>query len=364
MIRRFKGDFGYRVLVGILIACLAACSGDEPLTYEPPPVGTPDTPYWYQLGDSVFWFTSVDSLASAQVLKDAPKDAKSDVLFALRDLGWRMTVERTRMMQRPGEPQDLSQQLFAMEQVEGAVSPVRQYGRFRETFWQTEEPVLLALMPGLKASDGGLPQYFWPASLVVVWQTGVTAQEGKNLIDSLGCEILTSPALVRQYWIDRSWACSLPAGADLFRWLRLLNDDPRILLAHPVTTRRDPPVPDQRIVRRMTPLVQSEPEPAIGKLSDPLKIAYEIAFFSGNTIHVKQAAKVTLDQFRFRIVITLPADDLDAYAALIEEYGGEMIQSRKYRIEAWVPYARLLDLAADDRVKNIKEVRTDNLLGN
>jgi hypothetical protein len=357
-------NIGFRMVSGLLIVCLAACAGDESLTYQPPPQGVPDTPYWYQVGDSVLWFTKVDSMASAQVAKGAPKEAKSEVLFALRDLGWRMTVDRTRLMQRPGEPQDLSQQLFALEQVEEGASPVYNLGRFRDVFWQEDEPVLLGHLCGLKLYDGGLPLYYWPSSFAVIWQTGVTAQECKSLLDSLGCETLTSPRLVRQYWIDRSWACTLPAGAELFTWLRFLNTDRRVSLAHPVATRRDPPVPDQRVIRKFAPLVQRESAPELAKISEPLKTAYEVAFFSGNTIHVKQAARVATDQYRFRTFLTVTADNLEAYAALVEEYGGQMIQARKYRIEAWVPYARLLDLAADDRVTRIQEVRSDNLLGN
>jgi hypothetical protein len=251
-----------------------------------------------------------------------------------------------------------------MEQVDLAVSPVKQHGRFREIFWQGENPVFLGLLPGLKQYDDGAPLYYWPASLVVVWQTGVKAKECEKLLDSLGCEILSSPRMVRNYWIDRSWACTLPVGAELFTWLRLLNDDPRVLLAHPVVTRREPPVPDQRIIRRMAPEVRLELGSEWQKLSDPLKTAYEIAFFSGSTAYIKQAVKMATDRFRFRIAIVVTSDNQESYAGLIDEYDGEIVQAFKFRIDAWLPFVRLPDLAADDRVKSIKEVRSDNLLGN
>lgn len=345
--------------------CLSVWTGcsdsDLPFSYEAPPAGVPDTPYWFPIRDTLFWYRPDDSVSLVQMHAAMSKADKSAALQSVRKLGWRMTVERTRALLHPQEAQELSQSLFAVERVEDAVTPVTQHGRFRRVFWKGTDTTLLGWLPGLRASGRETVQYYWPSAVGVVWKPGMRAIEADHLIDSLGFQVVTPSSLTQNYWVERAWAVMLPAGADLFTWLRWFNRDPRVHVAHPILAVRDPPMPDQRILRRFVPVPDSLEPAAFDKLTPPLRKAWEISQFCGHTGFVVENTLVQTDGQRLRVRITLASGSREAAAEIIQQAGGELIESRPLEVEAWIPYQGMPVCAADLRVQKLEEVKANVL---
>jgi hypothetical protein len=352
------------ILLGACLGILSACYGaDAPFTYEKPPAGTPDTPYWFRLEDSLVYYQANDSLAMVQIPARLSAADKSAALLAVRKLGWRMTVERTGAMMHPTDPQEMSQTLFAVERMDGAVTPIAHYGKFHQAFWNGSDTTLLGWLPGLRPAGQDFVQYFWPSVLIVVWAPGMRAVDAEALIDSLGFSVVAPTGLVQSYWVDRAWAVRLPAGAEVFTWLRWFNRDSRVHLAHPVLTVREPPMPDQRILRRFPPRPDSLVFAHFSKLTLPLYNAWAISQFCGHTQFVMESTGADADGLRLRVRITLKSAGPETVAGLMNQVGGELIRSGSSEAEAWIPYQALRACAADTLVVRIEEVR-GNMLEN
>lgn len=349
-------------LAFLCLAALGACSsGGAPLSYEPPPAGVPDTPYWYRIGDSLFWYQPADSHAVVQVKAESTPARRSEALLALRELGWRMAVLRTSGLSRTPDPQELSQTLFAVDRVGEAASYVAQYGKFRRSFWNRSDTTFMGLLPGLIPAGQEQVYYYWPCAVAVVWNPGTREADVRKLADSLGLQIATPQALSQYYWVERTWSLLLPPGSELFTWLRLLNRDPRVQLAHPVQTMREPPMPDQRIIRRFPPRPGGLLPAGVEKFSEALRMSWVISQFCGHTRLVQATSGAQADGERLRVRITLlsaPANFIPSIVAA----GGEVIESGPLEVEAWIPYLNLPACAADSRVQKVDEVR-ENLLG-
>jgi hypothetical protein len=342
----------------LFILALTACGAME--TQEQRPEGVPETPYWYTLGTQVFWYLPADSLAVVQMREHSSPDVVSDVLYELRDMGWRLTVERGPSLRRPGDDQSLDQRILQVERLKRAVSPQSDRRQFERRFWRVkgdQEPgPLLGILPGL-LQDGEQPaQYFWPSSVGIVWGIKPTAQEAKAWLDSLGCHVITSSQLVNPYFIQRAWAIELPGGAELFKWIRRFNADERVRLALPLMAVREPPAVDHRILQRMPGPAETEP-PEFAKLSPILKQSYVIAHFSGTTIHAASTTDIHVDGHRFCVRIETVQPSAAADSALVAQHKGEILSQSGKRLEAWIPYAEIPALAADTLVKRLEMVR-------
>ncbi len=363
-----RNGLGCTLLVLSLTCFSGGCGGagsdsaspNAGLPYVPPPEGVPATPYWYVINDSVFWYETHDSLALAQMRPESPPERKTASLFALRDLGWRMAVDRGPALQRSGDPQGLEQQVFLLErQAEaGALYDNPRLERlYRSDPRSGGPPALAGVLPGMQHYARGPVLYWWPATVAVVWSPLITAIQANSLLDSLGCINLSNSQLTYQYFVQRGWSVALPAGADLFAWLRMFNADPRVVLAHPVSAMRDPPAADYRLIRRIEGKPIDEPD-GFHKLSEPLKNAYYIAHFSGSTVYSKGTFGIGVDGNRFKIQITTSRDDPAADSQLVTDVGGSVVQRIKFLVTAWIPYGSIPALAADSTVKKLVDVKS------
>lgn len=345
------------MLVGLILASLVcSCSRREALQYEHPPAGIPDTPYWYAVGDSLIWYLAADSQGILQMTTESTPNARSEALVAVRQLGWRMSVQRNGMS-RAGDAQELSQTHFALDRVDLAPSMIDNYGAFRESFWRAPDTTLLALLPALRLQGKGLPQYFWPSALVVVWRPGAREAELRARVDSLGLTVHAPLGLAQNYWVERSWTLFLPAGADLFTWLRWFNREPHAHVAYPLLARTDQPYPDPRIPRRFPLEPDSLIPSGVEKFSQPLRMAWEISTFCGHTDYVEDNASVEASGGRLRVIFKCTSDqDL---AVAIKDAGGEVLASTRNTLEAWVPYDKLAGVAASAAVISVEDVRAN-----
>ncbi len=328
------------------------------MSYEPPPAGTPDTPYWYTIGDSLFWYLPADSQGVVQMTSESTPDERSAALFLVRDLGWRMSVQRTGLS-RPTDAQELSQANFAVDRVDLAASMIDNYGAFRESFWSGSDTTLLGLLPGLRQSGSGPPQCFWPSTFAVVWKPGTREVDTRAIVDSLGFKVLMPLTLAQNYWVERAWTVQLPAGVELFTWLRWFNRHPLVHLAHPVLTSRDLPTSDFRIVRRFPLPPDRLIPPGVEKFTPLLKTCWDIATFCGHTDFVEDNLGAAAEAGRLRVLFKWSGDyDLSTE---IKSAGGDVLASKQNTMEAWVPYDKLAALAAASSVTSVEEVRANYL---
>jgi len=319
-----------------------------------PPPGVPDTPYWYVVGDSTYWYQPADSLATVELQEGAPSDSAEMILYDLRDMGWRMTALRGPALRHAGMYQELAQNVFQVERLADAVSPVTDWGAFEKRFKPEgkagDGSIFMSLLPGLKDRGEGKTIYYWPSCAGVTWSHKTTAVEAAAWLDSLGCRVLTSPQVGNTYYVDRSWAIELPPGAQLFDWLRKLNSDPRVVAAHPISALADPPFPDARQIRD----AEREPDPPeFERMAPALRRAYWIAHFAGNPVYATRVTHIPSRFDKFNVIITREQGDETPPEVLVERYGGRLGLSHENRIDAWIPYSRLPDLATDPAVKNI-----------
>jgi hypothetical protein len=337
---------------------LTACGAME--NQEQPPEGIPDTPFWYTVGDSVVWFEPADSLAVVQMRENTSPEATSEALYELRDLGWRLTVERGPALRRPGEDQSLEQRLLQVERLQNAVSPLADRRQFERRFWRSkgdQEPgPLLGILPGLLPNGEPPADYFWPSCVGIVWGRKPTAREAEAWLDSLECRVLTSSQFVNAYYVQRAWAVELPAGADLFRWVRRFNRDERVRLALPLLALREPPAVDHRVLRRMPGPDEPEP-PQFAKLTPGLKRAYEVAHFSGTTQHAVSVTDIAIERQRFRVLIQTSQASAAADSALVARHRGQVIAQSGRRLEAWIPFEEVPALAGDTLVQRVDVVK-------
>ena len=345
--------------LSLMTILTTSCSQEAGLEYEHPPAGVPDTPYWYTIGDSLFWYLPSDSSGMLQMSAESTPDERSQTLMAVRKLGWRMAVQRTGMT-RSTEAQDLSQDHFAMDRVDLAPTMIDNYGAFRESFWSGPDTTLLALLPALRLQGSGPPQYYWPSAFVVVWKPGTRETEMRAKVDSLGLEVYMPLAMAQNYWVDRSWTIFLSAGVDVFTWLRWFNREPHVHVAYPLLSTRDEPYPDQRIPRRFAIKPDSLIPPGVEKCSPSLRMAWEIATFCGHTDFIEDNTSVAASEGRMRVMFRWSGDSDPV--AQIKEAGGEVLSATHKSIEAWVPYDKLPALAASPAVTSAEEVRA-NILG-
>ena len=124
---------------------------------------------------------------------------------------------------------------------------------------------------------------------------------------------------------------------------------------------RDLPTVDQRILRRLRTVVGPASPAGYEKITKELIKAHDIAFFEDNTQNVRHAANVSFNASGFRVSVIVVSDSVESYAGLVSDYGGTLEDSRKFRIEAWIPFVRLIDFAADDRVKKINHFKFNAL---
>lgn len=322
-----------------------------------PPAGVPETPYWYSTPDSVFWYLPAESLAVAQFREGTPPNAVQEVLYKLRELGWRMTVARGPALQRAGEEQSLSQRLYQLERVDNrAVSPAKNWRKFRR-FWPSEdEPAaLMGMIPGLLEAGKAPPKYYWPNCLCVVWSDKATEKSARAWLDSLGCRLLSTPQFTQQYYVQRAWATELPAGGELFVWLRKLNADDRVSDAHPIMAMYEPPYPDFRRVTKASQAKNSEPE-EFRKMSPLVRRSYHIAQFAGSALQAANVTNLPRDGASFHVDITMALTSTDD-SLLVVKHSGRVISSSSHRISAWIPYQELPALATESAVKTIAEPR-------
>jgi hypothetical protein len=346
------------VLLG-LVACAggllpAGCAGIP--QSGPRPSGIPDTPYWFPTADSSMWYLPAESLVVIQLAPGSDPHIVTDVLYALRDLGWRMTVTRGPALRMGGVEQGLSQQLMQLERVGRAVSPTHSRGRIEARFWPRghagEAPLLVGILPGLRAFGREPVLYFWPSTLAVVWSKLTTAVQVHAWLDSLGCRTVTSPGFAHQYFVQRTWAVELPPGAELFTWLRRFDADPRVSLVYPIRSTIEPAAPDSRMARRLRGKDVPDPE-GFEKLSTALQQAYYTANFSGRTAHVEGVQK-RASELRVKITTTSsPTLGPD----FVQPYGGELIKRGATWMEAWVPFSSIPDLVRDTSVQGVVEVK-------
>lgn len=339
---------------------ISACSSSgDSYTYEHPPAGIIDTPYWFTVQDTLFWYAPYDSLGILQVTQESSEEGRTAALRAAREMGWRMTVNRSAGLTRGEDPQALTQTLYALERVGEAASPILQYDRFQDAFWSGKDTVVTGLLPGMRLKGEGPPQYFWPSELIVVWKPGLREPQVRALIDSLALKVSTPMALAQYYYVERAWAIDIPPGKDVFTWVRWFNKDPRVSIAYPVSSTREPASPDQRWTRRFPPRPDTlEPE-GVNKLPPLLKSAWEIATFSGHAGFVEENTGLAVLPDRIRVRLLGSPTELKA---VIDSAGGcEVVETKPDFIEVWVPYQILPDLASNSAVKGVLEVKP-NLL--
>lgn len=335
---------------------LASCSGSgAPYPYEVPPAGTFNTPYWYTIHDSLFWYVAADSLALLQMSQESTPGEHSATLIAARALGWRMAVQRSAGLSRAADPQELSQTLYAVERAGEAASPIAQYGKFQQAFWSAADTTLTGVLPGLRLLGLGPPQYYWPSALIVVWKPGMSEAQARAVMDSLGFVVLKSIGLSQYYYVERSWTVYLPAGAELFTWLRWFNRDVRVHMAYPALGHREPPLPDHRVARIFPPRPDTLVPAGVKKLTPLLQTAWELATFCDHTDYVEDNTGLAANSGRLRVLLR---GSIDLLKSAIEAAGGEVIVSGSNSIEAWVPYATLPGLAAQPAVTAVEEVKS------
>lgn len=346
------------VLCLLLSIHIVSCQSSE--VYAPPPEGVPDTPYWYMAGDSVQWYMPAETLMMAQMTVGANAQEVSKQLFALRDLGWRMTVSRGPALRRPNDDQSLEQTLFQLERTVDAVSPTTERGRFADMFWKESTPgiagALHSVMPALRLLDDSAMTYLWPGYVGIVWSGEPTAAEATSLLDSLECRTITTPQQIFGYFVHKTWAVELPAGSELFSWLRMFNKDSRVQLAVPITAGYDPPAADQRLVRRFKGKYDQEPE-EFGKLDAPVKQAFYTAHFSESAAHVTAQTRLITRFNLFKLVILTERSTAAEDEALLKEHEGEIISRSHFRIEAWIPYENIPALVMEPTVTQIQPAR-------
>lgn len=321
----------------------------------PRPAGVPETPYWFAIGDSIFWYAPADSLALVQFAEGTGAPEVEEGLYLLRDLGWRMTPERGPALQRAGQEQSLAQRLFQVERVARAGSPVDRWGTFERRFRSRRgEPSgpLMGILPGLRSHGQPPTKYYWPNCLSITWGDSLTASEAESWLHEQGCRVLTAPQLTHQYYVQRVWVVETPAGTPLFDWLRRLNGDTRIETAYPISSLREPPAPDPRDAGR-NQLAGSTHQVSPGRplnCSEVLWQAYRIARFAGFTAHVTRATPVQVEGDLLKVLLITRKDKASADSALVEGYGGRVISQSGARVEAWVPYTALPALALESCV--------------
>lgn len=342
----------------LLVAVLWSCQSTE--VYAPPPEGVPDTPYWYMVADSVQWYMPAETLMLAQMTKGANAEEISKQLFALRDLGWRMTVTRGPALKRPKDDQSLDQSLFQLERTPDAVSPTAGRARFTDVFWDASSAssaiTLHSVISAMRLYGDSSVTYLWPGCVGIVWDDHSTVSEVQSWLDSLGCRTITSSQQIYSYFVHRTWAVELPAGIELFSWLRMFNQDARVKLAVPITTSFDPPSADQRTLRRLKGKDTRDPD-EFSKLATAVKEAYYTAHFSESTAHVTGQTRVICKFNMLKLVITTEATTAEEDEALMVKLKGEIISRLKFRIEAWVPYSNIPALVIEPSVTKILPAR-------
>ncbi len=329
-------------------------------TYQPPPEGVPDTPYWFIVGDSVQWYMPAETLLLAQMTNGANAVEISRQLFALRDLGWRMTVTRGPALRRPKDDQSLDQSLFQLERTPDAVSPTARRARFADVFWDASSAsnaiTLHSVISAVRLYDDSSVTYLWPGCVGIVWDDHSTVLEVRSWLDSLGCRTITSSQQIYSYFVHRTWAVELPAGIELFSWLRMFNEDARVKLAVPIPTSFEPPSVDQRILRRLKGKDTRDPD-EFSKLAAGVKQAYYTAHFSESTAHVTAQTRVICKFNMLKLVLTTTASTAEEDEALIVKLKGETISRRRFQIEAWIPYSNIPALVMEPSVTKIQSAR-------
>ncbi len=342
----------------LFAAVLWSCQPAE--TYPPPPEGVPDTPYWFIVGDSVQWYMPAETLMLAQMTEGANAEEISKQLFSLRDLGWRMTVTRGPALKRPNDDQSLEQSLFQLERTPEAVSPTSQRAQFADVFWGASTAsgkiTLHSVISAMRLYDDSSLTYLWPGCVGIVWDDNSTVSEVQSWLDSLGCRTITSPRQIYSYFVHRTWAVELPAGIELFGWLRMFNEDARVKLAVPITTSFDPPQADQRILRRLKGKDTKDPE-EFSKLAAAVRQAYYTAHFSESTTHVTAQTRVICKFNLLKLSITTEASTAEEDEALMVKHKGEIISRLRFRIEAWFPYSNIPALVMEPSVTKIQPAR-------
>jgi hypothetical protein len=344
-----------RIGLALLLPFLLASVTPGCASPVPRPPGVPETPYWFVVQDSVLWFAPADSLALVQLAEGTNAQAAESSLYAIRELGWRMTPARGPALQRAGQEQNLTQELYQVEKVPGATSPSENWSAFESRFWKHRDsapPSVLGILPGLQAFGEAPTKYYWPNCIAITWGDSLTAAQATDWLNEQGCRVLTSPQLVHQYYVQRIWVVEIPAGTRLFDWLRKLNDEPSVESAFPVSSLREPPTPDPRDMGRNLLAQPSDPGPGSRPQNCSVLLweAYQIARFAGFTAHVARATPVEVKGDLFKVMIYTRKGEPAADSALVAEYGGQVALRSGVRMEAWVPYVALPDLARESRV--------------
>jgi hypothetical protein len=322
------------------------------------PAGVPDTPYWFVAADSTYWYLAAESLAVVQLAQKTAADVAEQKLYELRRLGWRMTPGRGPALQRAGQEQELSQFLFQVERVDGAVSPTTDRDAFVRRFWRGRrmDQSVKGILPGLLPGGRAPVRYFYPSCLSVTWRDNITASEATVWLQQRGCRVLSSPQMVFQFFVQRVWVVELPAGAELFTNLRELNSDPRVETAFPVISLSEPPAPDPRNPGRN--LLTAEPGgggdsglPA--KWSVPLWRGYRIAHFAEYAGVARELGLVPVEGERFGVILAVDPAPGSEDSLLVARYRGTVVAVESGRVEAWIPFDALPDLAAEPRVRRL-----------
>lgn len=329
-------------------------------TRETVPPGVPETPYWYMVADTAIWYLPSDSLAVVQLEDQTPPDSAQTILYTLRDMGWRLTPTRGPALRHAGSYQELTQWTYQVERVDDAVSPATDWESFKQHFSPSRRDgghsYFYNIMPGLLLKGEGSPKYYWPSCVAIIWSKHTTVSQAKAWLDSLGCEIESSPQVSQMYFVQRTWSVLLPPRVRLFEWIRKLERDSRVLQAHPILANTEPPFPDGRLLGALP----KEPDPPeFAKMTPSVAQAYWVSHFSETPVHAARITRIPAEFNKFHLLIstnTGPKND----SALVKRVGGRIVHSSIHRMDAWIPYDRLPELAADSTVVKIAGLTRPN----